>query len=114
MANEAADPSNGAAEGSDEHLVNVFRALGDPTRLQMMRMISRDGEVACTTFLDRFAVTKSTISYHVRILRSAHLVAIRKEGTFYFYRLAPDVASRLPALTTVLSESSRQRPAGVS
>jgi len=113
MTNEAPEPATGRAPGGDEHLVDVFRALGDPTRLEMMRMISQDGEVACTTFLDRFAVTKSTISYHVRILRAAHLVAIRKEGTYYFYRLAPDVPERLPALTDVLSDTRRPRSAAV-
>jgi DNA-binding transcriptional ArsR family regulator len=95
-----------AEKDNSEQLVEVFRALGDPTRLEMMRMITRDGEVACTTFLERFGVTKSTISYHVRILRTAQLVRIRKEGTYYFYRLATAL-DELPGMADALAGDSR-------
>jgi ArsR family transcriptional regulator len=90
-------------EESNEQ-VEVFRALADPIRLEMVRMMSQQGEVACTAFLERFHVTKSTISYHVRILRTAHLVRIRKDGPWYFYQLTESgFEAGLPGLLHLLS-----------
>jgi DNA-binding transcriptional ArsR family regulator len=92
--------------------VELFRALADPTRLEMVRMMSAQGEVACTTFLDAFNVTKSTISYHVRVLRAAHLVRIRKEGPWFFYQLSPSGFGSVvaPLLELVGSESAAPEP----
>jgi ArsR family transcriptional regulator, arsenate/arsenite/antimonite-responsive transcriptional repressor len=92
--------------------VEVFRALADPIRLEMVRMMSQQGEVACTAFLERFHVTKSTISYHVRILRTAHLVRIRKDGPWYFYQLTePGFEAGLPGLLQLLSGDHAGTPA---
>ncbi len=81
----------------------VFSALGDPTRLEMMRTILADGEVACTTFDEMFPVGKSTISYHVKVLRSARLITVRKEGRFYYYQLRWDTFEHhIPELLQIL------------
>src|SRR5690242_15832800 len=76
-----------ARPGIQHEYAETFRALSDPTRLEMIRMAAQADEVACTTFLERFGVSKSTISYHVKVLRSAGLIKVRKEGQFYRYRL---------------------------
>jgi DNA-binding transcriptional ArsR family regulator len=79
-------PSPSRASPQHKYLA-TFRALSDPTRLEMLRMAAETEEVACTTFLERFGVSKSTISYHVGVLRSAGLIKVRKEGQYYRYRL---------------------------
>jgi ArsR family transcriptional regulator len=102
-------------EDSLEVEVELFRALGDPTRLEMVRRMAREGEVACSAFLEQFDVTKSTISYHVRILRTARLVHIRKEGPWYFYRLAPTTFDAvLPGLLDLVVEEHDGRSKQVS
>ena len=68
-------------------LADVLKALGDPTRLEIVRQMSVDGEVACTTLEKTLHVSKATISYHIKALLHADLVTIRKEGRFYFYAL---------------------------
>jgi ArsR family transcriptional regulator len=92
-----------ATPAASHEYVETFRALSDPTRLEMIRMAAETDEVACTTFLERFGVSKSTISYHVKVLRSAGLIKVRKEGQFYRYRLDrsgdPLMAVLLPMLT---------------
>ena len=52
----------GARSPAHELLVARLRALADPTRLEMIRMAAESEEVACTTYLERFGVSKSTIS----------------------------------------------------
>lgn len=90
-----------------EHLVDVFRALGDPLRLDIMRRIIAVDELACTSLEEVLPVTKSTISYHMKILFQAGLINIRKSGRYYFYRarrestdhLLPGLWENLAAVT---------------
>lgn len=68
-------------------LEDVLKALGDPIRLEIVRRMSKNDEVACTKLEEVLDVAKSTISYHIKVLFHADLVDIRKEGRFYFYAL---------------------------
>ena len=72
-------------------LEDVLKALADPVRLEIVRRMCLDDEVACTSLERTLDVTKSTISYHVKVLYHADLVQIRKDGRFYFYSLCRDV-----------------------
>lgn len=56
------------------------------------------GELPCTALDDALPVGKSTISYHIGILRRAGLINVRKAGRNYFYRLNE------PVLETYASE----------
>lgn len=69
----------------DDPVIDVFRALSEPIRVDIMTRILNTKELACTTLETELPVGKSTISYHMKILRRAGLVTIRKEGTYYFY-----------------------------
>lgn len=88
-------------------LAEVFQVLSDPTRIQIVRMLASDGEVACTTLESRFAFAKSTISYHVKALRTVGLIRVRKDGKYYHYQLLTDeMERRLPGLLRLITESS--------
>jgi DNA-binding transcriptional ArsR family regulator len=87
-----------------EELAAVGAALADPTRVGMLRLLVANQEVACAALEAIFALTKSTISYHVRVLRHAGLIRVRKSGKFYFYSLLRDeVSSRFPGLLPLLA-----------
>jgi len=74
-------------DGPDrERLVLIFSALSDPTRMEMFSEILRRGEVGCAEFDKRFSVSKSTISYHTKLLNAAGLIETRREGRYFFYR----------------------------
>lgn len=84
----------------------VFSAMGDPTRLEMLRTMITQGEVACTTFDEMFPIGKSTISYHVRVLRNAKLITVRKDGRFYHYQLRREVFdAHMPGLLETLARA---------
>ena len=85
-------------------LADIFSALSDPTRLEMLRLLLAADEVACTAFEAAFPISKSTISYHVKALRHAGLISVRKEGRFFHYTLLRDeLERRLPGLGALLS-----------
>jgi DNA-binding transcriptional ArsR family regulator len=64
----------------------VFRALADPTRREVLRLLrARDltaGEIA-----DRFPLAKSTLSGHFAVLKQAGLIVAEKRGTTIVYSL---------------------------
>lgn len=85
----------------------VLAALGDENRMhilyQMMvtakPMGMRVGDIVKMSSLSRPAV-----SHHMKILKDAGVVAVRKEGTMNFYYLDPDMRS-FKSLISVLERS---------
>lgn len=67
--------------------IDVFKALADPIRLTIIGQMTQSDEVACTTLEHLLPITKTTISYHVKVLYRAGLITIRKQGRNYFYSL---------------------------
>ncbi len=70
--------------------VNIFKALGDSTRLEIVRMLT-DGERCACKILERFEITQPTLSHHMKILSECGLVNVRKEGKWSYYSLCCEV-----------------------
>ncbi len=64
----------------------VFKALGDPTRRQILQLL-RQQEMTAGQIADCFALAKPTLSGHFKVLREAGLVVSEKTGTTITYRL---------------------------
>lgn len=65
----------------------VFKALGHPTRLWIVKQLA-DGQEHCVCeFVDAIGVQFATISQHLTILRQAGIVESDKRGQSVFYRL---------------------------
>jgi ArsR family transcriptional regulator len=78
------------AETERERLVVAFRALGDPTRLEIFRLLAaQEAPVCACDVVDRFGLSQPTISHHLRILREAGLVTTSKRGVWAWYALDP-------------------------
>lgn len=96
-----------------EELAAVGAALSDPTRVQMLRLMQANEEVACAALEMTFSLTKSTISYHVRVLRHAGLIRVRKAGKFYHYGLMrAEIERRFPGLLALLAATALPEIAG--
>ena len=78
-----------------EGVVDVLKALADPVRLDLFMRIAAVDEMSCTQLVDEADVTASTVSYHVKTLRNAGLVAVRKEGRNFHYTIHRDTLSGL-------------------
>lgn len=86
-----------------EELAAVGAALADTTRVQMLRLMQTHEEVACAALETTFSLTKSTISYHVKVLRHAGLIHVRKAGKFYYYAIPrAEIERRFPGLLALL------------
>lgn len=81
----------------DVVLTTVLSALSDPLRLGLVRLLS-DGSERQWGELDA-PVSKSTLSHHLKILRSAGVTRTRDEGTRCFVHLRVDeLETRFPGL----------------
>jgi len=69
----------------------VFRALGDPTRLEVLRLLG-DGEgYTATALADRLPITRQGVSKHVAVLNEAGLLDAESRGRAVIYRVRPGV-----------------------
>ena len=74
-----------------DRLVGVFRALGDPTRLDVYRLIAAQPNPLCVCdIVARFDVSQPTISHHLKILREAGLVTVSRRGVWAYYAANPN------------------------
>ncbi len=92
---------------SDE-AIKIFKALSDPTRYKMVKMLLDCEELGCGEFECAFPLSRSAMSHHYRVLENAGLVASRKEGLHVYYRLEKEQLDRfLPYFFQVHCENSR-------
>jgi DNA-binding transcriptional ArsR family regulator len=63
-----------------------FSALGDATRLQIFERLARRPS-SVGKLAERMAVTRPAVSQHLKVLKSAGLVAVSQEGTRRIYRV---------------------------
>jgi ubiquinone/menaquinone biosynthesis C-methylase UbiE len=75
-----------------DDLTRLFRTLGDPTRLRLLRLVA-DCELSVMELAEVTQLAQSRISNHLKVLREEELVHERREGPWRHYRLDAD---RLP------------------
>jgi ArsR family transcriptional regulator len=77
---------------------SAFKALADPTRREILRLLSR-GELTAGELASSFDMSKPSMSHHFAILKEADLISSRREGQQIYYTLnttvIEDVLTRL-------------------
>ncbi|WP_253875708.1 ArsR/SmtB family transcription factor [Promicromonospora umidemergens] len=95
------------------NLPTVMHALADPIRLGLVRLLS-DNEERAWSELDA-PIANSTLSYHLKVLRSAGITRTREEGTRCYVRLrSDDLEDRFPGLLSTTLALSSDSSAGVA
>jgi ArsR family transcriptional regulator len=91
----------------------LFRALGDETRLQIVRLLARHDEPLCVCHVEAaFDLAQPTISHHLKVLREAGLVSTERRGVWIYYRLNRARFEPLRELMkSVVAEDARDRNA---
>ena len=94
-------------------LPDVLHALADPIRLGLVRLLS-DGEERAWGQLD-VPIAPSTLSYHLKVLRSAGITRTRQEGTRCFVHLRIDeLNDRFPGLLDTTLSLTHGAKAGIT
>ena len=69
-----------------EQLANLFRLLGDRTRLNLLMLLS-EGERNVTSLCETLHLPQPTVSHHLGLLRMSNVISNRREGKQVFYSL---------------------------
>jgi DNA-binding transcriptional ArsR family regulator len=62
----------------------VFKALADPTRRQILRLLG-NREMTAGELAEHFEMTKPSMSHHFSVLKDADLIRFRREGQSIWY-----------------------------
>jgi ArsR family transcriptional regulator len=81
-------------------LAATLKALADPVRLRLLSVIaSHSGGEACVCDLsDGIELGQSTISHHLKVLRTAGLLDRERRGSWVYYRVIPSALQQLSLL----------------
>ena len=85
----------------------VFRALGDPTRREILQLLKR-GDMTAGELAERFPLAKSTLSGHFNVLRHARLIVSERRGTTILYSLNLSAFEEAMAVVLELLETRRR------
>ncbi|MBS1879417.1 MAG: metalloregulator ArsR/SmtB family transcription factor [Actinobacteria bacterium] len=85
-------------------LATIMRTLGDPLRLEIVRLLGAEGELLCGDIYERLGLPASTGSYHAKLLRQAGITRSRAAGTQRLVSLRrDDLESRFPGLVELIT-----------
>lgn len=88
----------------------VFKALGDPTRRGILRLL-RSGDMSAGRIAEGFPITKSTLSGHLNVLKEANLVVTERQGSTIFYSLNVAVYEEMVgAVMEILGVGAKESP----
>ncbi len=77
--------------GLDEEAINsetrIFKALADPNRLKILKLL-KEGELCACELTIALSNSQSTVSHHLSALKNAGLIKERKEGKWSYFRLS--------------------------
>jgi ArsR family transcriptional regulator len=70
-----------------EDLADLFKQLGDPSRLQLLLALAENGEMHVSALKDLLGQSQPAVSHHLNLLRGRHLVGFRRDGRHNYYRI---------------------------
>jgi ArsR family transcriptional regulator len=77
-------------------LAQLAKALGDPTRLQLVDVLRRHAGQVCVCELEPlFDIRQSTLSEHLKKLRDAGIVGVERRGLWAYYYVIPEALEEL-------------------
>src|SRR5829696_6755418 len=91
----------------------IFHALSDETRLQILRRL-RLGERCVCDLTDALDAAQSRLSFHLKVLKDAGLVTDRREGRWMYYTLNTESLAEVSEVIETLASapSAEERKTG--
>ena len=88
-----------------EKVVSVAKALSDPNRVEMMRLLARqEGPLCACDIIEHFDLSQPTVSHHLKILKEAGLLRGSRNGLWAFYEVEPEGIGALEGLSGLLDK----------
>ncbi|MCB0404730.1 MAG: winged helix-turn-helix transcriptional regulator [Bdellovibrionales bacterium] len=68
--------------------MNAFAALADDTRREIVRLVAKRGELTSTEISENFEISPPAISQHLKVLREARVLNMKKEAQKRIYSIS--------------------------
>jgi ArsR family transcriptional regulator len=75
----------------------MFRVLGDPSRLQLLSLITAQpsGAACVCELIEPLGLSQPTVSHHLKVLFDAGFLTKERRGTWMYYRVVPQTLQAL-------------------
>ena len=92
-----------------EGQASVLKALGQPTRLQILDLL-KDGERCVCEIFPAINQEQANVSKHLSILKQAGILESRKDGLRILYRIkTPEILNLLSGVSKLLKTQAREQ-----
>ena len=92
------------------NFVNVFKTLGDETRLRLLNLFLQSGKKICVCeMVDALLLPQYQISRHLTMLRNLDLVKTTREGTWIYYEANWKASKCVSDLFDVIKEHFKSK-----
>ncbi len=75
--------------------MDMFSALAEPTRRDILELLAKRGRLSASAIYRKFDQTPPAISQHLKILREAKLVDVKKQAQQRIYQINPKKITEL-------------------
>src|SRR5580704_8292350 len=76
--------------------MNLYEAIAEPNRRRIIELVG-EGERSAGDLVDALEISQPGVSKHLRVLREAGLVSVRKDAQRRVYKLKPEKLAELDA-----------------
>jgi ArsR family transcriptional regulator len=97
-----------ATHDRTDRSIELFHALSDETRLEIIELLRR-GERCVCELTDTLDAAQSRLSFHLRVLKDAGIVRDRKDGRWVYYELDSDVFEEMETLVSEMKPQAVKR-----
>ncbi|PBC76276.1 ArsR family transcriptional regulator [Streptomyces sp. TLI_235] len=88
-----------------------FKALADPTRIQLLHLLAAEGRpMSVGEIVERSPVSQSTVSHHLKVLAEVRFVLPEKQGTSTRYQVNRTCLTVFPAAVAAILAEPRTQP----
>lgn len=86
----------------------ILKALADPKRFELLERITKAScPLVCSEVLPALAIAPATLSHHIKELKTAGLIDVKRQGKFHYLSLRDGVLESLIGnLSSLLAERS--------
>ncbi|MEB7806324.1 metalloregulator ArsR/SmtB family transcription factor [Mammaliicoccus fleurettii] len=92
---------------SYKELSSIFKILSDPSRLEILDLLSC-GELCACDLLEHFQFSQPTLSHHMKSLEDNDLVTTRKNGNKHMYQLNHAILDDINQNLKVINKSNQR------
>lgn len=89
--------------------MDVFSALAEPTRRNILEMLAKSGRLSATDISDKFKISPPAISQHLKVLREARLVDMEKRAQQRIYTINTNAISELETWARKMTKRWNER-----